>query len=213
VTEIDPALIAEAVIVAAGRPVNEVEIASHLPSGSDVNAILERLVEAYAGRGIVPVRTAGGWTMRTRPECSRFAVEAFGERHRLGRASTETSISIAIFGPVTRSEIERIRGVALSKGTMDALLVGGLIRPGPRRETPGRPLTWVVTERFLELHDIADVSEIPEWKEIREQGLDDLRRLPSLEPGVAEPEEEGHPEDAFGYQAPEEPEDSSKVEA
>jgi segregation and condensation protein B len=168
--------VAESVVAASARPVTVRELQSALPEGSDVAAVMSALVDAYEGRGIVPVFTAGGWTFRTRQEASARAVETFGERHRLGRAATETLTCIALFGPVTRSEIERVRGVALSKGTMDALLSASLIRPGPRRNGPGRPLTWIATERFLELYHLDGVRDVPEWQQIRDEGLDDLRR-------------------------------------
>lgn len=173
----DPVAIAEAAIAVAGRPVSERELASYLPPGTDLTATMMKLERAYAGRGIAPVATAGGWIFRTRPSSSGVAARVFGERHALGRAATETLVAIALFGPVTRSEIERVRGVTLAKGTMDALLLAGLIRPGPRRDGPGRPLTWMPTERFLELYDLASVSEIPQWKEVRDEGLDDMRRV------------------------------------
>lgn len=172
----DPVLIIEAAIAAAGRPISEAELASYLPAGCDLAGALEGLERAYHGRGIMPAKTAGGWSFRTRTSSSGMASRVFGERHALGRAATETLAAIALFAPVTRSEIERVRGVALAKGTMDALLHAGLIRPGPRREGPGRPLTWTVTERFLELYDLDSVSVIPQWKEVRDEGLADMRR-------------------------------------
>lgn len=170
------AAIAEATIAASARPVSERELAAFLPDGTDVAAVMAALTVAYEGRGITPVRTGGGWTFRTRPETSTHAVASFGERYRLGRAATETMACVALFGPITRSEIERVRGVALSKGTMDALLMSGLIRPGPRRKGPGRPLTWISTDKFLELYDLESVRDVPQWAEIRDEGLDDLRR-------------------------------------
>lgn len=191
--------IAEATLAASARPVSEREIASYLPEGSDVPAVMAALEAAYEGRGIMPVATAGGWTFRTNPSSSARAVAAFGERHRLGRAATETATCIALFGPVTRSEIERVRGVTLSKGTMDALLVAGLIRPGPRRNGPGRPLTWISTDRFLELYDLPSVRDIPEWQQIRDEGLEDLRRHvgPEQGGGAEEEPEEEDPGDPF----------------
>ena len=173
----DPVAIAESAIAVAGRPVSERELASYLPPGTDIAATMADLERAYAGRGIMPVLTAGGWIFRTRASSSGVAARVFGERHALGRAATETLAAIALFAPVTRSEIERVRGVTLAKGTMDALLLGGLIRRGPRRDGPGRPLTWMPTERFLELYDLGSVSEIPQWKEVRDEGLDDMRRV------------------------------------
>lgn len=175
-TSADLTAIAEAAIAASARPVSERELATFLPEGTDVATVMSELVSAYEGRGIIPVRTGGGWTFRTRPEASARAVVSFGERYRLGRAATETMACIALFGPITRSEIERVRGVTLSKGTMDALLAALLIRPGPRRNGPGRPLTWIATDKFLELYDLASARDIPQWQEIRDEGLEDLRR-------------------------------------
>jgi segregation and condensation protein B len=187
------AAIAESTIAASARPVSERELATFLPEGADVASVMADLTSAYEGRGIAPVHTGGGWTFRTRPEASARAVESFGERHRLGRAATETMACIALFGPITRSEIERVRGVSLSKGTMDALLAAGLIRPGPRRNGPGRPLTWISTDRFLELHDLENVRDVPQWQEIRDEGLDDLRRTAGLQENA--PEEDAPEED------------------
>ncbi len=187
--------IAEATIAANARPVSERELASYMPEGTDLAAVMAGLVAAYEGRGVTPAPTAGGWTFRTRPESSARAVESFGERYRLGRAATETLACIALFGPVTRSEIERVRGVALSKGTMDALLVAGLIRPGPRRNGPGRPLTWIATDRFLELYDLGSVREVPEWQQIRDEGLEDLRRTAGAQEQLSDADQAGEPEE------------------
>lgn len=173
---VDLVAVAESAIAVAGRPVTERELASYLPDGTDLSQVLNELDAAYAGRGIAPVRTAGGWVFRTRPSSSGIASRVFGERHALGRAATETLVTIALFAPVTRSEIERVRGVTLAKGTMDALLLAGLIRPGPRREGPGRPLTWMTTDRFLELYDLGAIADIPQWKELRDEGLHEMRR-------------------------------------
>lgn len=192
------AAIAEATIAASARPVSERELATFLPEGTDIAAVMNELTIAYEGRGIAPVRSGGGWTFRTRPEASTRAVASFGERHRLGRAATETLACVALFGPITRSEIERVRGVALSKGTMDALLMAGLIRPGTRRKGPGRPLTWISTDKFLELYDLESVRDVPQWAEIRDEGLDDLRRdVASLENTPEEDAVEEDPGDPF----------------
>ncbi|MGY3581817.1 segregation and condensation protein B [Bradyrhizobium sp. USDA 4341] len=190
-TGLDPVVIVESAIAVAGRPVSERELASYLPDGTDLAETSAALDRAYAGRGIAPVLTAGGWVFRTRPSSSGLAVRIFEERHALGRAATETAVAIALFAPVTRSEIERVRGVTLAKGTMDALLLAGLIRPGPRRDGPGRPLTWMPTERFLELYDLDSPASIPQWKELRDEGLDDMRRSR----GAAVSPDEGNEQD------------------
>jgi segregation and condensation protein B len=199
-TEPDPVAILESAIAVAGRPVSERELATYLPAGTDLAGALVALDRAYAGRGIMPSLTAGGWVFRTRPSSSGLAVRVFEERHALGRAATETAVAIALFAPVTRSEIERVRGVTLAKGTMDALLLAGLIRPGPRRDGPGRPLTWMPTERFLELYDLESTAAIPQWKELRDEGLDDMRRSrgTDLSPDDGdEPEDEDQDDSAF----------------
>jgi segregation and condensation protein B len=199
-TQPDPVAILESAIAVAGRPVPERELASYLPEGTDLPATLAALDRAYAGRGIMPALTAGGWVFRTRPSSSGLAVRVFEERHALGRAATETAVAIALFAPVTRSEIERVRGVTLAKGTMDALLLAGLIRPGPRRDGPGRPLTWMPTERFLELYDLESTAVIPQWKELRDERLDDMRRSRGADLSTDDadvPEDEDQDDSAF----------------
>jgi segregation and condensation protein B len=155
--------------------VGEAVIASRLPEGTDVPALLEELQTHYAARGFVLVRRGQGWAFRTAPDLAEeLKVEQTQER-RLSRAAVETLAIIAYHQPVTRAEIEEIRGVALSKGTLDILFAAGWVRPKGRRRTPGRPLTWGTSEAFLDHFGLASLDDLPGVKELEAAGLLDAR--------------------------------------
>ncbi|MBM3600544.1 MAG: SMC-Scp complex subunit ScpB [Alphaproteobacteria bacterium] len=169
----------EAVLFASAQPVDQVQLAQRLPEGADIPALLGELQQFYAERGIHLSQIAGKWAFRTAPDLAPFLrVEAVVQR-RLSRASVETLAIIAYHQPVSRAEVEEIRGVALSKGTLDILLEAGWIKPAGRRETPGRPLTWRTTPAFLEHFGLNSLDDLP--------GLDDLKAAGLLErrPGFA----------------------------
>ena len=139
----------EALIFASTDPVSDAGIKSRLPEDVDVRALMEEVAGLYANRGVNLVRLDGKWIFRTAPDLgSRLQIEAKVTR-RLSRAALETLAVIAYHQPVTRAEVEEVRGVALSKGTLDTLLEIGWVRPKGRRRTPGRPVTWVTTDAFL----------------------------------------------------------------
>lgn len=167
--------IVEALIFASAEPVSERAMAERLPEGTDVAALLAELETHYAARGFNLVRRGECWAFRTDPDLAEaLKVERPHER-RLSRAAVETLAIIAYHQPVTRAEIEEIRGVALSKGTMDILFASGWIRPKGRRRTPGRPLTWATTDGFLDHFGLENLSDLPGVKELEAAGLLDAR--------------------------------------
>jgi segregation and condensation protein B len=179
VSEIEfPVRLVEALLFASAKPVTEEELAAHLPADADVKAILARLADDYAGRGIQLMEVAGGWAIRTAPDLAsalRLSVEV---PRRLSRAAIEALAIIAYHQPVTRAEIEEIRGVSVSKGTIDVLLETGWIRPRGRRKAPGRPLTFGTTEAFLSHFGLETISDLPGLDELKGTGLLD-GRLPA----------------------------------
>lgn len=167
--------IVEALIFASADPVSVDGLKEKLPAAIDVRKVLATLQEHYRGRGVQLVQAGGHWAFRTAPDLAeRLKVETV-ETRRLSRAAIETLSIIAYHQPVTRAEIEEIRGVALSKGTMDTLLEAGWIRPRGRRATPGRPLTWGTTDRFLDHFGLESLKDLPGIEELKAAGLLDAR--------------------------------------
>src|SRR5436309_3116762 len=164
----------EALLFAAGEPVGEEALLRHLDEAADLEGLLHELSDAYAGRGVNLVRLAGGWAFRTAPDLApRLRIERPISR-RLSRAAVETLAVIAYHQPVTRAEIEEIRGVALSKGSIDALMEACWVRPKGRRVGPGRPLLWVTTPGFLVHFGLDSLNDLPGLDELRGAGLLDL---------------------------------------
>ena len=164
----------EALLFAAAEPVGENDIASRLGDEADLPALLAELAEIYAGRGVNVVRLAGGWAFRTAPDLApRLRIERKVAR-KLSRAAVETLAIIAYHQPVTRAEIEEIRGVALGRGTLDTLLEAGWVQPKGRRDSPGRPLNWVTTPGFLAHFGLDNLAELPAVDELRAAGLLDV---------------------------------------
>jgi segregation and condensation protein B len=176
VSEIDfPVRLVEALLFASAKPLTEAELAAHLPADTDVKAVLGRLAEHYAGRGVQLTEVADGWAIRTAPDLAaalRLTVEV---PRRLSRAAVEALAIIAYHQPVTRGEIEEIRGVALSKGTLDLLLEQDWIKPRGHKQTPGRPALWVTTDEFLSHFGLANVRDLPGVEELKAAGLLDRR--------------------------------------
>ena len=164
----------EALLFAAPTPLAEEELALRLGEGGDIPGLLNELAAQYAERGINLVRIAGGWSFRTAPDLAPFLVSERPVSRKLSRAAVETLAIIAYHQPVTRAEIEAIRGVALARGTLDRLLEAGWVRPRGRRDTPGRPLNWVTTPAFLAHFGLDDLTELPGLDELRAAGLLDL---------------------------------------
>ncbi|CCG40941.1 SMC-Scp complex subunit ScpB [Magnetospirillum molischianum] len=170
-TDPDLLRLVEAVIFASGEPVSERTLAAYLPDGANLLLLLNELEGLYAGRGISLVRRGQGWAFRTAADLAgRLQIERSQER-KLSRATVETLAIIAYHQPVTRAEIEEVRGVTLSKGTLDILFSAGWIRPRGRRATPGRPLTWGTTDTFLDHFGLETISDLPGIKDLEAAGL------------------------------------------
>ncbi len=183
----------EAVLFAAAEPVSVAELAERMPHGSDPAEALAHLKKRYEGRGVRLVRVGDGWAMRTAPDLGFLMHKESVETRRLSRAAIETLAIIAYHQPVTRAEIEEIRGVSVSRGTIDLLIEMEWIRFGRRRMTPGRPVTFVVTQEFLDHFGLESARDLPGLKELRAAGLLESRPPPGAAamPGPeAEAEEE-----------------------
>jgi segregation and condensation protein B len=163
--------IAEALLFAAAAPLETAELAGRLPEGADVEAILADLQERYASRGVNLVRVAGKWAFRTASDLAFVLARHVTEPRRLSRAAMETLAIIAYHQPVTRAEIEEIRGVATSKGTVDLLLETGWIRLRGRRRVPGRPVTYGTTPAFLEHFGLEAIDDLPGLEELKGAGF------------------------------------------
>jgi segregation and condensation protein B len=175
--------IAEALLFAAAEPLGRDELAGRLPEGADVDAILADLKELYAGRGVNLVQVAGKWAFRTAGDLAFILSRDVVEPRKLSRAAMETLAIVAYHQPVTRAEIEEIRGVATSKGTLDLLLETGWIRLRGRRKAPGRPVTYGTTPAFLEHFGLDAIDDLPGLEELKGAGFLEGR----LPPGLAVP--------------------------
>jgi len=176
--------ILEALLFAASEPLDEASLAKHLGAKDDVFQLLEELQTVYAGRGVNLVRVAGKWAFRTAEDLS-FLLEHYAvEQRKLSRAALETLAIIAYHQPVTRAEIEEIRGVTISRGSLDVLLEIGWVRLRGRRRAPGRPVTYGTTESFLEHFGFDSIRDLPGLSELKGAGLLDS----NLPPGFTVPE-------------------------
>jgi segregation and condensation protein B len=189
--------IVEALLFAAPEPLDAAALARHFGEGEDVVALLEELQGLYAGRGVNLVRVAGRWAFRTAEDLSHLLERQTVEQRRLSRAALETLAIIAYHQPVTRAEIEEIRGVSTSKGTIDVLLQTGWIKLRGRRRTPGRPVTYGTTTSFLEHFGFDAIQDLPGLGELKGVGLLDS----SLPPGFSMPS----PDDGATLREDEEP--------
>jgi len=161
----------EALLFAAEEPLDEATICARLPDGADVPSLLATLAEHYRGRGVNLVKVAEKWQLRTAPEL-RFLLEEHKQQpRRLSRAAFETLAIVAYHQPITRAEIEEVRGVGLSKGTLDMLLEIGWVRPRGRRRVPGRPVTYGTGDAFLEHFGLEDLKALPGLDELKAAGL------------------------------------------
>ncbi len=188
--------IAEALVFAAAEPLDEATIASRLPEGADVAAIMAELQRFYADRGVNLVRVARKWTFRTAVDLSWLLARDDVEQRKLSRAAIETLAIIAYHQPVTRADIEDIRGVAVSKGALDVLMEAGWVRMRGRRRSPGRPITYGTSQEFLIHFGLDSIGDLPGLDELKGAGLFDGKLppgfgvpLPSDDPRLAEDEE------------------------
>lgn len=194
----------EAMLFASHQPVSLRDLADRLPQGADPAEAVARLRRRYEGRGVELSRVGEGFAFRTAPDLSFLMQTETVETRRLSRAATETLAIIAYHQPVTRAEIEEIRGVATSRGTLDQLIELAWVRIGRRRMTPGRPVTFVVTETFLDHFGLETARDLPGLAELRAAGLLDSRPPGELSvPIVRDADEddiadESRPGDLFG---------------
>jgi len=193
--EVDPGhlRLLEALIFASAEPVPYSVCVQRLPDGAEVRALLARLRADYEARGVNLVRVGKGWAFRTAADlAAALAVEKQVKR-KLSRAAMETLAVISYHQPITRAEIEEIRGVSLSQGTMDVLFEAGWIRPRGRRRTPGRPVTWGTTEGFLDHFGLESLDDLPGVDDLKAAGLLDKR--PAIQTlGVPTPQAQQDPD-------------------
>jgi segregation and condensation protein B len=182
----------EALLFAAAEPLSAGDLARRLPEGADVAAGLETLRARYSERGVNLAEVAGRWRFQTAADLAHLMTEERDAPRRLSRAAQETLAIVAYHQPVTRAEIEAIRGVSASRGTLDVLFELGMVRPRGRRRTPGRPVTYGTTEAFLEHYGLASLADLPGAAEMKAAGLLDLD-LPAdfsvPDPAAAAPDE------------------------
>lgn len=165
----------EALLFASRQPLDQRDLAEKLPAGCDVGTLLDELARQYQGRGVNLVRRDGKWAFRTAVDLAgRLTIEQTQTR-RLSRAAIEVLAIIAYNQPITRAEIEEVRGVALSRGTLDLLFQAGWIRPRGRRRSPGKPLQWGTADGFLDHFGLESLEDLPNLKELKAAGLLDTR--------------------------------------
>jgi segregation and condensation protein B len=175
--------ILEALLFASKEPLDEKTLAQRLPAEVDLKAALQVLQAEYSNRGVNLVCIGGKWTFRTARDLSWLMTREAIETRKLSRAAIETLAVIAYHQPVTRAEVEEIRGVMMSKGTLDVLLETGWVKPRGRRKVPGRPITYGTTEAFISHFGLEQLSDLPGLDELKGSGLLDGR----LPPGFAVP--------------------------
>jgi len=180
----------EAVLFASSEPITLRELEDRLPRGSDVGEAMAFLRHRYQGRGVQVMKVGDAYAFRTAPDLGFLMHRETVETRKLSRAAIETLAIIAYHQPVTRAEIEEIRGVAVSRGTVDQLLEMEWIRFGRRKMTPGRPVTFVVTQEFLDHFGLVSARDLPGLKELRSAGLLENRPPSGLLPTVGDGEDE-----------------------
>jgi segregation and condensation protein B len=163
--------IVEAVLFAAEEPLDLHTLQAHLRSTIHARDVLDRLAEDYEGRGVRLERHGDRFALRTAPDIAPYLQREAVHSRRLSRAALEMLAIIAYHQPITRAEIEEVRGVSTSKGTLDLLIETGWVQPKGRRETPGRPVTWVTTPAFLDHLDLAHLDDLPRIEELLQVGL------------------------------------------
>lgn len=196
--DFDTIRLIEALLFASAEPLPEKELARYCVEGTDVKAVLIRLQSDYAGRGVNLVERGNSWAFRTAADLGdRLRIEKTQVR-KLSRAAVETLAVIAYHQPVSRAEIETIRGVATARGTLDVLIEANWIKPGRRRETPGRPGTWVTTEDFLDHFGLTGLADLPGVDELKATGLLDKRPAIQTLTEPDEPDDEPETDDQTG---------------
>ena len=192
----------EALLFASAEPLDEKVLAAQLPPGVDLKTVLQQLQAEYALRGVNLVRVAGEWAFRTANDLSWLLTKDSVVPRKLSRAAIETLAIVAYHQPVTRAEVEEVRGISASKGTLDVLLETGWVRPRGRRKAPGRPVTYGTTGAFLSHFGLEALDDLPGLDELKGSGLLDGRLppgfsvpSPSDDPALRDDEDPLEPED------------------
>lgn len=191
----------EALLFAAAEPLSEIDLAQRLPAETDVAEALRGVRALYDGRGVELVEVGGRWRFQTAQDLAWLMTVEREDPRRLSKAAQETLAIVAYHQPVTRAEIEAIRGVQASRGTLDVLLELDLIKMRGRRRTPGRPVTFGTTDAFLEHYGLASLADLPGATEMRQLGLLDA----DLPPGFSIPDPTGAPADEDPLEPGDEP--------
>jgi segregation and condensation protein B len=176
----------EALLFTSQDLMTEKELSQFFPAGTDVELLLEHMQQQYENRGVNVVKRGNGWGLRTSPDLSEKLEVRKVETRPLSRAAIETLAIIAYHQPVTRAEIEQIRGVSISKSTFELLVAETLIKPGKRRDVVGRPLTWITTQNFLDSFGLENIKQLPNLQELKEAGLLSVMP-PQLGDGIEQP--------------------------
>ena len=177
----------EALLFAASEPLDAESMKARLPKGSNLNKLLSLLKAQYENRGVNLVKTGNKWSFKTAQDLSSMMKKEKIVQRKLSKAATETLSIIAYHQPVTRAEVEDIRGVHFSPGTLDVLMELNWVRPIGRKKVPGRPIIYGTTERFLEYFQLEQVSDLPGLEELKAAGLLESRLPPNLD--ITEPQE------------------------
>lgn len=183
----------EALLFAAAEPLDEETLIGRLPLEANIPALLKALQDEYAERGVRLVEVGGRWRFETAPDLAEVLNEVRQEPRKLSQAALETLSIVAYHQPVTRAEMEEIRGVAVSKGTLDLLFELRWVRPRGRRRSPGRPLTYGTTPQFLEYFGLQGLADLPGQSDLKAAGLLDAR----IPPDFSVPDPSRHIEDAL----------------
>jgi len=187
--------ILEAILFAATEPVSAEQLKEHLPESADIDALLGDLRDNYANRGVNLVQLAGKYMFRTADDMGFVLRKEMTEQKKLSKAALETLAIVAYHQPVTRAEIEDIRGVAISRGTLDNLLEIGWVKMRGRRKTPGRPVTYGTTEAFLQQFGLNEITDLPGLQELKAAGLLDANVPPGFDVPVPKMSDDLTPEE------------------
>lgn len=196
--------IVEALLFAAAEPLDESALAERLPRGADLKSLLMTLQAFYTSRGVNLVRVAGKWAFRTAEDLAFLLHRETTDERKLSRAALETLAIVAYHQPVTRAEIEEIRGVTVAKGTIDLLLETGWLRIRGRRKVPGRPVTFGTTPAFLDHFGLDAIADLPGLDDLKAAGMLDGRLPPNFRVPV--------PNDDVGLRDDEEPDDGPELD-